>query len=165
MLRATALALRELMLRATALALRELMLHATALALRESPASLDSPSSLHALRRFTQKRGTSIFDRSLADKLHGRLTQSVCKFGKKDSVVFETFVAKSGEAISTDKDVVQTPLLKEEGWTRHQERCREATFDGADGVVRPAKSSGLHTFAELTTPSAAFIDASPCRAR
>ena len=28
-----------------------------------------------------------------------------------------------------------TPLLKEEGWTRHQERCREATFDGADGVV------------------------------
>jgi hypothetical protein len=58
-----------------------------------------------------------------------------------------------------------TPLLKEEGWTRHQERSREATFDGADGVVRPAKSSGLHTFAELTTPSAAFIDASPCRAR
>ena len=29
-----------------------------------------------------------------------------------------------------------TPLLKEEGWTRHQERYREATFDGADGVVR-----------------------------
>ena len=29
-----------------------------------------------------------------------------------------------------------TPLLKEEGWTRHQERYREATFDGADGVVK-----------------------------
>jgi hypothetical protein len=28
-----------------------------------------------------------------------------------------------------------TPLLKEEGWTRQQERCREATFNGADGVV------------------------------
>jgi len=28
-----------------------------------------------------------------------------------------------------------TPLLKEEGWTRHQQRCREATLDGADGVV------------------------------
>jgi hypothetical protein len=21
------------------------------------------------------------------------------------------------------------------GWTRHQEKCREASFDGADGVV------------------------------
>ena len=31
--------------------------------------------------------------------------------------------------------VAPTPLLKEEGWTRHQERCREATFAGADGVV------------------------------
>src|SRR5262245_7145105 len=28
------------------------------------------------------------------------------------------------------------PLLIQEGWTRHQERGREATFDGADGVVR-----------------------------
>ena len=28
-----------------------------------------------------------------------------------------------------------TPLLKEEGWTRPQGRCREATFAGADGVV------------------------------
>jgi hypothetical protein len=28
-----------------------------------------------------------------------------------------------------------TPLLKEEGWTRHQKRYRDATFDGADGVV------------------------------
>ena len=28
-----------------------------------------------------------------------------------------------------------TPLLKQERWTRHKERCREATFDGADGVV------------------------------
>src|SRR5947209_3311973 len=24
---------------------------------------------------------------------------------------------------------------REEGWTRHQERCREASFNGADGVV------------------------------
>ena len=30
----------------------------------------------------------------------------------------------------------RTPLLIQEGWTRPQERCREATFDGADGVVR-----------------------------
>ena len=35
------------------------------------------------------------------------------------------------------------PLLEKEGWTRHQTRYREATFEGADGVVRPAKSSGL----------------------
>ena len=31
-----------------------------------------------------------------------------------------------------------TPLLGKEGWTRQQERCREATFDGADGVVSSA---------------------------
>ena len=30
----------------------------------------------------------------------------------------------------------RTPLLIQEGWTPHQEKCREATFDGADGVVR-----------------------------
>jgi hypothetical protein len=35
------------------------------------------------------------------------------------------------------------PLLEKEGWTRHQRRYREATFDGADGVVGPAKPSGL----------------------
>src|SRR5204863_7862084 len=28
-----------------------------------------------------------------------------------------------------------SPLLLKEGWTRHQEKCREASFDGADGVV------------------------------
>ena len=40
-------------------------------------------------------------------------------------------------ACESGRDVLRaTPLLKEEGWTRHQERCREATFDGADGVVR-----------------------------
>ena len=37
------------------------------------------------------------------------------------------------------------PLLEKEGWTRHQTRYREATFKGADGVVRPAKPSGLKT--------------------
>ena len=34
---------------------------------------------------------------------------------------------------------------------RGQEKYREATFVRADGVVRPAKFSGLTTFAELTT--------------
>ncbi len=29
----------------------------------------------------------------------------------------------------------QTPILGQEGWTRHQEKYREASFDGADGVV------------------------------
>jgi hypothetical protein len=27
------------------------------------------------------------------------------------------------------------PLLCEEGWPRHQQECREASFEGADGVV------------------------------
>jgi hypothetical protein len=36
-----------------------------------------------------------------------------------------------------------TPLLVQEGWTRHPERCREATFDGADGVVSSAQSLTL----------------------
>ena len=36
----------------------------------------------------------------------------------------------------SDAKCAETPLLIQEGWTRHQERCREATFDGADGVVR-----------------------------
>jgi len=47
-----------------------------------------------------------------------------------------------------------TPLLKEEGWTRHQERCREATFDGADGVVPH----------EETFRNADHLDVSRCRA-
>ena len=29
----------------------------------------------------------------------------------------------------------ETPLLMQEGWTRHHEKSREATVDGADGVV------------------------------
>jgi gluconokinase len=43
---------------------------------------------------------------------------------------------KAGEAYSGKLLRSGTPLLIQEGWTRHQERCREATFDGADGVVR-----------------------------
>jgi hypothetical protein len=35
------------------------------------------------------------------------------------------------------------PLLEKEGRTRHQTKYREATLEGADGVVRPATSSGL----------------------
>ena len=27
------------------------------------------------------------------------------------------------------------PRLSKAGWTRQQEKCREASFDGADGVV------------------------------
>src|SRR5947207_12551825 len=30
---------------------------------------------------------------------------------------------------------MELPSSAEEGWTRHQEKCCEATFDGADGVV------------------------------
>jgi hypothetical protein len=45
------------------------------------------------------------------------------------------------------------PLLEKEGWLRHQTGCREATFQGADGVVRPAKAFRPEDFAELTTPS------------
>ena len=30
------------------------------------------------------------------------------------------------------------PSLVKEGWTRHQKKWREASFDGADGVVRSA---------------------------
>src|SRR5215510_14343844 len=33
-------------------------------------------------------------------------------------------------------------------------KCCEASFVGADGVVSSAKCSGLRVFAELTTPSA-----------
>jgi len=33
-----------------------------------------------------------------------------------------------------------SPLLNEEGWTRHQEKFREASFDGADGVVAHAET-------------------------
>jgi oxygen-independent coproporphyrinogen-3 oxidase len=38
------------------------------------------------------------------------------------------------------------PLLAEEGWTRHQTRYREASFDGADGVV---SSEPMRDFAGL----------------
>src|SRR5205823_4645154 len=42
------------------------------------------------------------------------------------------------------------PLLSKEGWTRPQEKYREATSDGADGV-----------FAYSTTPSAPFKGRGP----
>src|SRR5262245_34226231 len=45
----------------------------------------------------------------------------------------------------------ETPLLGKEGWTRHKEKCREATFEGADGVVR---STTDNSWLEPTTPSA-----------
>ena len=44
------------------------------------------------------------------------------------------------------------PLLHEEGCPRHKERCREASFEGADGVVenaerfRPARPPRLLLF-------------------
>ena len=50
-----------------------------------------------------------------------------------------TFTQRKVEAApfpSVFRGCCRTPLLIQEGWTRHQERCREATFDGADGVVR-----------------------------
>jgi oxygen-independent coproporphyrinogen-3 oxidase len=61
------------------------------------------------------------------------------------------------------------PLLPEEGWTRHQKRYCEASFNGADGVVRPAESysgSGLTTIkasryrARASRPSARNKEAS-----
>ena len=52
------------------------------------------------------------------------------------------------------------PLLAEEGWLRHQLKSCEATEAAADGVVSSAKSSGLNSFAELTTPSAPFRNGS-----
>jgi len=39
-------------------------------------------------------------------------------------------------------------------------KSREATEGAADGVVSSAKSSGLNSFAELTTPAAPFRNGS-----
>src|SRR5262249_19617725 len=39
----------------------------------------------------------------------------------------------SNRAVCAEGEV---PSLVKEGWPRHQEKCREATLDGADGVVR-----------------------------
>src|SRR6266852_9987802 len=47
------------------------------------------------------------------------------------------------------------PSLKG-GVDARSRKCREATLVRADGVVRSAKSLGLKSFAELTTPSAAL---------
>jgi hypothetical protein len=49
------------------------------------------------------------------------------------------------------------PSLAKEGWTRHKEKCREATFQGADGVVR---STTDYLWLEPTTPSAPAKEAS-----
>src|SRR5438477_8133665 len=46
------------------------------------------------------------------------------------------------------------PSLKRRG--ARPKKCREATLVRADGVVSSAKSLGLKSFAELTTPSAAL---------
>src|SRR5438105_15391500 len=42
------------------------------------------------------------------------------------------------------------------GVAARSRKCCEATLVRADGVVRSAKSLGLKSFAELTTPSAAL---------
>ena len=49
---------------------------------------------------------------------------------------------KNGEASSRLAHEVQVdifPALAKAGWTRHQERWREATFDGADGRTAQAR--------------------------
>src|SRR5881628_3121698 len=52
------------------------------------------------------------------------------------------------------------PLLAEEGVAAASTKSCEATESAADGVVSSAKSSGLNSFAELTTPAAPFRNAS-----
>ena len=54
-----------------------------------------------------------------------------------------------------------THLLIQEGWTRHQERCREATFNGADGVVRHDETLRLadHPVCGAKVASRLFLDA------
>ena len=46
-----------------------------------------------------------------------------------------------------------TPLLTEEGWPRPQEECREASFDGADGVVKDGTSSKERILKEFGNPN------------
>ena len=52
------------------------------------------------------------------------------------------------------------PLLAEEGWLRYQVKAAKPPKGAAGGVVSSAKSSGLNTFAELTTPAALFRNGS-----
>ena len=52
------------------------------------------------------------------------------------------------------------PLLAEEGWLRHQVKAAKPPKGAAGGVVSSAKSSGLNSFAELTTPAAQFRNGS-----
>src|SRR5213594_640373 len=52
------------------------------------------------------------------------------------------------------------PLLAEEGKAAASTKSCEATERAADGGVRSAKSSGLNSFAELTTPVAPFRNGS-----
>src|SRR5438093_2077915 len=53
------------------------------------------------------------------------------------------------------RERIKQPSLKRRVDARSR-KCREATLVRADGVVRSAKSIGLKSFAELTTPSAAL---------
>src|SRR5438093_1626953 len=53
------------------------------------------------------------------------------------------------------RERIKQPSLKG-GVDARLRKCREATLVRADGVVRSAKSLGLKSFAELTTPSAAL---------
>jgi len=55
------------------------------------------------------------------------------------------------------------PLLAEEGWTRPQEDIREASFKGADGVVRPATRCGRsdHPVCAASVASRHFLMAHP----
>ena len=43
-----------------------------------------------------------------------------------------------GRCVNEFVGIGDIPLLREEGWTRHQEKRREATLLGADGVVAQA---------------------------
>src|SRR5881397_517291 len=51
---------------------------------------------------------------------------------------------------------------REEGWTRHQEKCREASPDGADGVVacEPCVAKHSATFGDIDHPVCAAAEAS-----
>src|SRR5215831_5903913 len=54
-------------------------------------------------------------------------------------------------AVAERFQLSEVPSLVKEGWPRHQEKCREATFDGADGVVG---STTDNRWLQRTTPSA-----------
>src|SRR5215813_9716686 len=60
-------------------------------------------------------------------------------------------------AVAERLQLSEVPSLVKEGWPRHQEKCREATFDGADGVVG---STTDNRWLQRTTPSAPAKEAS-----